>query len=306
MALRLLSTALLAVILTACSSSSPTAPGGPLTPVAATYEGVWTITYTVAECGGFRQCVHYRGDSRTIYLHVTPIAGGYEGVVQLEPQLHVSVSGSLGADGRLTLKGIRRAALADDYETEVEALTLPAPGVFGAPQAGALRVATRGPSNSQFFGTALTVGPITSAELTAPLSGSVFSGKWTGNFPGNNCVSHGWTHCYPFWEDTTYPLTLELTQAGGVVSGTISMAGGIPVTGTVAGPTVRLSGSAAKPASGVNVTYAVESDGLVVDRVGRLTGSLRFVATYDWHDGRGTWTVSYPAIPLHSVARSLR
>lgn len=300
MAVRLLSTVLLAVVLTACSSSTPTAPGGPVTPAAATYEGVWRITYTVAECGGFRQCVHYRGDSRTIYLHVTTAAGGYEGVVQLESHVQVSVSGSVDADGRLTLKGIRRAALADDYETEIESLTLPA-----ASQAGTVRFATRGPSNAWFFGKALTTGPITAAERTAPLGGPRFSGKWTGNFPGNNCVAHGWTHCYPFWDDTTYPLTLELIQATGVVSGTVKMSGTtIPVTGTVGGDVVTFAGTASPPSSGVNVTYRVDTDGVQLDKLGRLTGALRLVASWEWHDGRGTWTVSYPAIPLHSVALS--
>lgn len=176
MAMRLLSSAVLMVVLTACSSSTPTGPGGPVTPAVATYEGVWTITYTVAECGGFRQCVHYRGDSRTIYLHVTPVAGGYEGVVQLEPYVQVSVNGSIGTDGRLTLKGIRRAALADDYEIEIEALTLPAIGAPGTAQPGAIRFATRGRGNSWINGNALTAGPITAAELTAPLGGRMFSG----------------------------------------------------------------------------------------------------------------------------------
>ena len=306
MAMRLIVTAVLAVSMTACSSSTPTAPAGPVTPVSATYEGVWTITYTVAECGGFRQCVHYRGDSRTIYLHVTPVAGGYEGVVQLEPYVQVSVNGSIGTDGRLTLKGIRRAALADDYEIEIESLTLPAIGAPGAGQPGAIRFATRGRGNSWINGNALTTGPITAAELTAPLGGRMFSGKWTGNFPGNNCVAQGWTHCYPFWDDTTYGLTLELAQAGSTVSGAVKMSGtSIPVSGTVAGDIVTFAGTASPASSGVTTTYRVETDGVQLDKVGRLTGSLRLVATWEWKDGRGTWTVSYPAIPLHSVARSL-
>lgn len=304
MAKRLYCTALLAVVLTACSSSTPTVPGGPA-PVPASFEGVWTITYTVAECGGFRQCVHYRGDSRTVYLHVTPAAGGYEGVVQLEPHLQVSLTGTVGPDGRLTLKGIRRAALPDDYETEVESLTLPAAGASGPSQTGSIRFATRGPSNGWMFGNALTSGPITSAEATAPPSGPRFSGKWTGYFPGNNCVAQGWTHCYPFWDDTTYPLAFELTQAAGTVSGVVKMSGTtIPVSGVVAGDIVTFVGSASPASSGVNVTHRIETDGVKLDKVGRLTGTLRLVSTWDWHDGRGIWTVSYPAIPLHSVALS--
>lgn len=307
MAPRLLSTAFLTLVLTACSSSAPTGPGGPAIPVAANYEGVWTITYTVAECGGFRQCVHYRGDSRTIHLHVTPVAGGYEGVVQLESHVQVSVTGSVGTDGRLTLQGIRRAALADDYEIEIESLTLPANGAPDVGQPGAIGFATRGRANSWINGNALTTGPITVAEFTAPLGGAMFSGKWTGNFPGNNCVAQGWTHCYPFWDDTTYPLTFELSQAGGSVSGTVKMSGStIPVSGVVAGDTVTFAGTSSPASSGVDVTYRVETDGVRLDKVGRLTGTLRLVATWAWHDGRGTWTVSYPAIPLHSVARSLR
>jgi hypothetical protein len=294
MAKRLLAT-LAAVVLTACSSSTPTVPG-PVTPAAASYEGVWAITYTVAECGGFRQCVHWRGESRTVHLQVTPGADGYAGVLQLEPHLHVSLAGSIGADGRLTLKGIRRAALSDDYETDVEALTLPVAGSPSTAPGGSIRFATRGPNNSWLFGSALTSGPITVAERTEPLSSSSFNGKWTGSFPGNNCVATGWTHCFPFWDDTTYPLTLQLVQSGGAVSGTVSMSGSaIPVSGT-----------ASPPQSGTTMTHRLETDGLQMDKLGRITGTLRLVTTWEWKDGRGTWVVSYPAIPLHSVARSFR
>jgi hypothetical protein len=295
-----------AAFLTACSSSTPTAPGGPIL-VPATYEGVWTITYTVAECGGFRQCVHYRGDSRPIYLHLAAVPSGYEGVVEVG-FYNVSVTGSVGVDGALTLTGLRPAALADDVSVEINAITLQHNGLAAGTTGGTVRFTQRGASNSDFFGTAITSGPITAAERTSALSPiPALSGKFAGHFPANNCSSDGWSHCFPFWEDTTYSLVLELTQTAGTVAGTLTLSGAaIPISGTATGSTVRFSGIATPASSGVNVTYRVETDGVQVDKVGRLTGTLRFVSTYDWHDGRGLWTVTYPAIPLHSVARSLR
>jgi len=303
---RLCSAFVVAALLTACSSNTPTAPGGPIL-VPATYEGVWTITYTVAECGGFRQCVHYRGDSRTLYLHLAAVPNGYEGVVEVG-FYNVSVTGSVGGDGTLTLTGLRPAALADDVSVEIDAITLQHNGLITGTTAGGVRFTQRGASNTDFFGTATTSGPITAAERTSALSPvPAFSGKFAGHFPANNCSSDGWPHCFPFWGDTTYSLVLELTQNSGTVAGTLKLGGtSIPISGAAAGSAVTFSGTSSPASSGVNVTYRVETDGVQIDKVGRLTGTLRFVSTYDWHDGRGFWTVTYPAIPLHAVARSLR
>ena len=113
----------------------------------------------------------------------------------------------------------------------------------------------------------------------------------------------GWTHCYPLWNDTTYPVTLKLLPGAAGIKGTLKLGGSeIPVSGSATGTRLRLSGTGDHPSSGVTVTYVVEAQGLVVDRVGRLTGDVTLVSTYNWHDGRGSWTVRYPPLPLHAAA----
>lgn len=302
--MRILAVATVAVISAACARS-PAAPETPASPQSDGFEGVWTITYKVEGCDGYRHCVNFMGQTRTIYLHLARVGDGYDGVVDLGD--HVSVSGTVGADGILKLTGRRPAAIADDFDVEIEALTLQAASAFQS-TTGAVRYTVRGPSNASFFGNGITAGPITSAERTGSLNAaSPSAGTWTGTISIQSCEATGWTHCYPFWNDTTYPLTLKLSPGTGGVEGTLTISGQtIPVSGSVTGSSLRLSGSASPPSSGVNVTYVVEAAGLVVDRVGRLIGDLTLVTAYAWHDGRGIWTVRYPPLPLYAVARSLR
>ncbi len=295
----------------ACSSATPTAPDDSTVPVAAEFEGVWKLTYSLETCSGYRHCVHFLGDPQTVYLTLAKVADGYEGVADLSPApkfgRHVTVSGTPAQDGSLVLRGVRPPALADDVEVEVESISLPATAPHGGLTGASVRHRERGLSNAEFFGQSLRAGPVTSFERIAPLSGPAFSGRWTGQVPPDICTATGWTHCYPMWGDTTYPVIFDLVQTGNTVSGEIQLGGStLPVTGTVSGATVRLGGATPYPSSGVDVNYSLLADAIVIDRVGRLTGSLVFVATYDWHDGRGQWKVEYPAIRLHSVARSLR
>lgn len=306
MTVRFVAAVMAVVISTACSkSNSPTAPGTPLIPEATGFEGVWTLKYKVEGCGGYRHCVLFIGQIRTVYLHLARVDDGYDGVVDLGD--HVSVSGTVGPDGTLTLTGRRPAALADDMDVEIEALTLK-PAGSSQSTAGSVRYMERGPSGSWFFGSGVTHGSIISAERTGSLEASPwFSGTWTGTIAIHSCEAIGWTHCYPLWNDRTYDVRLELVPGGGGVEGVLGLGGeGIPVSGAATGSRLRLSGSASPPSSGVTVTLVVEAPALTVDRVGRMTGDVTLVSTYNWHDGRGIWTVRYPPLPLYAVARSLR
>lgn len=296
----------------ACSSATPTGPGASTVPIAAEFEGIWKLTYSLETCTGYRQCVHFLGDSQTVYLTLAKVGAGYEGVADLSTGArfigrHVTVSGTPAEDGSLVLRGVRPPALPDDVEVEVESISLPASAPHGGLTAATVRHSERGLSNADFFGQSLRAGPVTSLERVGPLGSASLSGTWTGQIPADVCTATGWTHCYPMWGDTTYPVTFDLVQTGSTLSGEVQLGGStLPVTGTMSGATVRLSGATPHPSSGVDVNYSLQADALVIDRVGRLTGSLAFVATYDWHDGRGQWKVEYPAIRLHSVARSLR
>ncbi|HUR19933.1 MAG TPA: hypothetical protein VMZ90_03940 [Vicinamibacterales bacterium] len=307
MTLRILAAAMVIAVSAACSKSPTTPETSPVSvvPSANNFEGVWAVTYKVEGCAGFRQCVHFVGTTRTIYLHLAGTAFGYEGVVELED--HVSVSGTSGPDGTLKLTGRRPAAITGDFDTEIEAITFSDPGLSQPSVSGAVRYTTTGPSSANFNGNATTYGPVTAIERKGSLeSGSALSGTWTGTVAIRTCERTGWTHCYPLWEDQTYPITLTLLPGAGGVEGMLNLGGSeIPVSGTRNGSGVKLAGVGTHQGSGVTTTYAVESEGLVVDRVGRLTGDVTLVSTYNWHDGR-VYTVRYPPLPLYAAARSLR
>ena len=248
MMMRIVAAAAAVVVSAACATppSAPTVPETPVNPQSNSFEGIWTLNYRVEDCSGFRQCIHFRGDTRTIYLHLARSAGGYEGVVDLEP--HVSVSGMVSPDGTLTLTGRRAAAHADDFDVEIDAITLENAGWSQSNPTGSVRFMTKGPSSSNFMGTAITHGPITAVERAGSLdSMPVFPGTWTGSVAIRTCDATGWTHCYPLWNDTTYPVTLNLVPGAGGVEGTLKLGGStIPVSGAITGNGVRLSGTASK------------------------------------------------------------
>ena len=296
-----------AVASTACSKS-PTVPETPApgNVQAASFEGVWTIKHTIDGCTGYRHCVDFKGDSETVYLHLARVGDEYEGVADVGQ--HVAVVGRLGPDGALKLTGHRTAAMADDFDVEIDDITLDKTSLSSTNGTGAVRYITKGQSNSSFFGNATKQGPITSIVRTGTIdSASSPTGTWTGSIAVRTCETTGLIHCSPLSEGETYRFTLDLGPGGSGVEGTMNLGGTtIPVTGARTGSGVNLSGTAAPQASGVTRTYVVEANGLVLDRVGRLTGDVTLVSTYAWHDGRGVWTSRYPPLPLHAAARSLR
>jgi len=304
--MRTLAAIVVALISAACSKS-PTVPAPPTIGNIPTssFEGIWTVKYTIDGCTGYRHCVDFKGDSETVYLHLARVGDEYEGVVDVG--LHVSVTGRVGPDGSLKLTGHRTAAMADDFDVEIDDITLDKTSLSAVNGTGAVRYITKGQSNSSFFGNATKQGPITFIMRTGAIdSASSFTGTWTGSVAVQTCEATGWTHCYPLWENETSPVTLSLVLGAGGVEGTMKFGGSaVSVTGSVAGNTVRLSGLGTHLGSGVTTTYVMETDGLSVDRVGRLTGDVTLVSTYNWHDGR-VYTVRYPPLPLHAAARSLR
>jgi hypothetical protein len=310
MVVRLVSIVLALVIGASCSKS-PAAPSTavPVTAQPAAFEGVWTIKYTVGKCTGYRHCIDFIGDSRTIYLHVARVGDAYDGVVQLDDAVllssHVSVSGVVGSDGTLTLTGKKDTIATNDYDLDIDAITLPASSA-SQPQAGSVRFTVRGASNPFFYGQATTEGPITVAQRTGELENwSSFSGKWTGNIAIETCEATGWTHCYPLWENEKYGVTLTLSPGGQGVTGILDIGPDIPVTGSTSGEGTRLTGTVTTQSSGSTTTYVVETSSLAVDRVGRLTGSVTLTAQWNWNDGRVS-LVKYPPLPLYFAARSLR
>jgi hypothetical protein len=269
---------------------------------------VWKIDFTVDGCAGERHCSIVRGQTRTVYLRLAFTGNTYEGVADMA--YHVPVTGTLDANGVLTLSGHRPTpgGVSTGYEVTIDGITMSRSGWNGEVISGRVQYTTRGPSNSSFFGTSVVHGPIASAERVGGLDGpTALSGTWSAELPVTTCEYLGWPRCFPFHVDEIQRMTLVLEQGLNGLAGTLKVGGTtIPVGGTGNGSSMQLVGSASPASSGVNVTYTIETASLATDRVGRLNGSLSLTATYDWHDGRGTWVVKYPALPIEFGARSLR
>jgi hypothetical protein len=77
-----------------------------------------------------------------------------------------------------------------------------------------------------------------------------FTGHWVGSYVVLRCVTVGWTSCDAARAEKNveqvngdYPLDLSLTQSNSAVAGTARLAySTIPVTGTVSGNTLTLTG----------------------------------------------------------------
>jgi hypothetical protein len=288
--------------LAACSTpSAPTPSAVVAVAQASSFEGVWTIKYTVAGCPGFRHCNVHMGETRTVFLHLARSGAGYEGMVEIDD--HVPVAGTVAPDGSLKLTGLRPAANAEDFDVAVEGITL-RPSQLAVPDE--VRWTVKGPSSASFNGSGGYFGPITSVERTGPLDASPsFSGKWTGYLPIKTCEPSG-AFCWPLRPNQLYGLTITLLQSG-AVEGTLKFSSiSVPVSGSISGNHVRLSGSTIALISGGSIAYSVEAQALLLDRVGRLTGDFDLVATFRNDNEPGTSVIRYPALPLYFVARSLR
>ncbi|MEX2269973.1 MAG: hypothetical protein WD690_00790 [Vicinamibacterales bacterium] len=264
-----------AVIVLAGCSASPTkpAPGAPAVPASSSFEGVWEFDYRVETCNGLRHCFAFLNATRTITLRAIRGTSGFDGVVTVFSD-NVDVGGSI-AGGTLSLRGIRRPAIANDYEVEVTKLDLRRER---AEVTGTFEYTVKGPSNTSFFGSSRVGGPVTAARLLGPVGPVGFAGTWNGRVAVRDCSSVGWPDCYPHEPRDTYPFELSVAQHGSTVAGTLRVSGStvINVEGTAAGNAVTLHGTATEPNYAFDEVTTLRPSTLARDGVGRLNGSITF------------------------------
>ena len=282
------------VLLAAACGGSPASPSSTAGSLSDAFAGVWQVEYRVTECSGERHCAQFIGQVRQAALRLARMDTSFEGAFTIVGET-ISVTGSLGPDGELALKGLRPAVLPSDLEVEIVRLRLRR-GITGL--SGDLEYTIRGPSNVSFFGFARQKGDIITAKRTANISASPldlnFTGSWKGQFVVRECTSAGWPSCYPYGMDRVHSFTLSLRQIGSDVEGSLTISPlTIPVSGMVAAGTLELRGSQNRPISGGSEVVHITSWSTRRDIVGRMTGTFAF--TLEW-PGLGTGDVLYTTV----------
>lgn len=277
----------LCALLAASCGPAPTGPGGgEPAPSPASLEGVWQFDYLVTDCTGYRHCFAFLNTTRTVTLRAARSGAGVDGVVTVGLVDNVDVSGS-AVGNTLHLRGIRRPAIANDFEMEITKFDLTRDD---GRLTGAFEYTVKGAPNSSFFGASRLGGPITSARMIAPIAVAEWSNSWRGFIAVRDCSSIGWPDCYPHEPREIYPLTLTITQQGNAVAGTLQVSGStnINVSGTISGNSVTLQGSGVEPNHAFDEVSTLRPSTLTRDKVGRLSGTIAFEIA--WPSKLPSWT----------------
>ncbi|HUF22933.1 MAG TPA: hypothetical protein VMN81_02305 [Vicinamibacterales bacterium] len=280
--MRRLAVAFTVVVLAGCGASPTTpGPGAPSAPASLGFEGVWQFDYRVETCHGLRHCFAYLNTTRTITLRAIRGTSGFDGVVTVFSD-NVDVGGRI-AGGTLSLRGVRRPAIANDYEVEVTQLDL---RHERSEVMGTFEYTVKGPSNSVFFGSSRVGGPVTAARLLAPVGPAGFAGTWKGRVAVRDCSSVGWQNCYPLEPHELWNFELSVAESGGRVTGLFQRPARADVEGTISGATMQLQGTGEGAGSSHTSVVTVRPSTFTRDAVGRLRGTMSLDMRWLWTDGR--------------------
>jgi hypothetical protein len=292
------------LLLALACSRTPTAPSPGLSTPAPqpTIDGAWQLTFQMTTCSGERHCVFHIGTTREARLRIVRDGPRYNGVVDVYGE-HVIVSGEM-TNGELVLSGRKEPAIAGDREVEVTALRL---RVREGPTTGALEYTVRGmPAGAFVFGDVRHSGQIITAHRAADASfdPARFAGSWRGRFAVRQCSWVGWLWCYPFEEQRVHFFTLDLSQAGNDVVGTVSFGPtAITVSGTVAGGVLELRGEDSRVISGGSEEVRLTAWSSRRDVAGSMSGTFAFELVWPGiGDGTRLYSTTYHSVEIVSTA----
>lgn len=261
--------------LAACgrAPTSPPSQGSPPVATASDFAGTWEIEFQVEQCSGYRHCFSFIGGTRTVMVRVLRSGDGYEGVFVIGSDA-IDVRGSASAAGELTLHGLIQTPFPNAYGSfDLELMDFRA---SMTPQglSGTVAYRIRGMIDSGTVSNGVLGGRIVRAQRKE--AGADFSGTWGGRMAVWSCASAGSSYCYPEERHYLHPLELQLTQSGTQASGTMKIRSKvIPVSGTVSGAALTLTGST--PSSGgatILTSFLAQRD-----KLGRLKGTFSYTTS---------------------------
>ena len=293
------------LLLSLACGRTPTAPSPGLSTPAPqpTIDGAWQLTFQMTACSGERHCAFHIGTTREARLRVVSDGPRYNGVVDVYGE-HVIVSGEM-ANGELVLSGRKAPAISGDRELEVTTLRL---RLKEGATTGALEYTVRGmPAGAFIFGDVRHAGQIISAHRTEDASAfdqTRFGGSWRGRFAVRQCSWVGWLWCYPYQEDDVHFFTLDLSQAGNDVVGTLTINPTvIAVGGTVNGGVLELRGQSSRVISGGSEEVRLTAWSSRRDAAGSMSGTFAFELAWPGiGDGARLYSTTYRSVELVSTA----
>ena len=271
-------------LLVACSKApqAPTSPPPSTAPVAlAQFSGLWSGAFRIATCEGERHCVLFRGSSRPFELRLKQSGASVRGVFNGNQSI-TDVTGTVLNDGTLTLSGADPGASSGGggVTARVELRFSPE----GALQ-GTVWYETRPlAQNAEFSSTVVLGGDVISAERSDLASFVTdVTGAWTGSFVVRTCMPRG-IYCHPLRDQEVELVEMTLSASGSAITGTCTVGGSamrIPLSGTVSGSTIRLSGEiTVPPAGGGPLLLRVSDWAGTIDEFGRMKGSFTYEFAY--------------------------
>ena len=266
---------LLACVLLASCSRSPSAPSAPGTPLAfANFDGFWQGQFRYTQCDGERHCRDSTlGRTASFILNLRQSGPSVRGLL-VTARIVTEVNGSVTTSGELVMSGLTPAAGARDNIGTINVTR------FVVHQAAAGLVGsfaytqTAAPESlaADYGCCGQYAGDIVSASRTAAPAPAI-SGRWQGQYAVRDCSLAGLRACFPFRRADVERVELTLVQNGTDVTGEIYLAGPgvrLPLHGGVNGQTVTLEGSLTTPWGHRRVTTLSAG----IDEFGRLRGTF--------------------------------
>jgi hypothetical protein len=256
-------------------------PSSPTPPSAATFSGIWQVTYSGRYDVGCRTPAF---PTLTTTFRLVQNGTGVSGTI-----FEVDVSGTADTDGNVTLSG----DVAQFGSRNIARATLHATS-DGSGFTGSLQATIGRSSNTPLCSFSVDAQIVEAHRVPFDTSEASYAGVWQGSFGVQECSFVGWTYCDPVPLGTESSLTLRLEQGGQTVNGTLSvLAMEVPVTGTIAGGRLVLQGSAIQAVSGGRITVRITDWSTSRDSLGRMTGLFSYERRFEQDNGQTFSTTSH-------------
>jgi hypothetical protein len=301
---------LVAVVTTAACARDSRVPSATAPSATRRISGTWAGGY-VPVCPNSPNCASVIGapnGPQVVALALRQDGGIVNGQINLSGWLTrvASVTGTIGADGAMTLQGGDTWPASDfcqpaggwsiaGWRGRYDAITDTISGDFN--------FVTQTHLSSCYFTNDLLVNATSMSLSRGALPAASLAGHWQGTYTIRACTPVGWTTCPKPNNDVT--LDLQLSQVGSDVSGTatsipFSNSTPLPVSGTAGAnaATLVLNGWRSEPVGAATHVLRLTSWSMTIDAIGRMQGPFTYLDEVRWTQGPNmgdTWSYSYDA-----------